>query len=76
MGEAVKIIYRGTAAGSPARRLMVNFHVGHGTTQWFDSTCEAGFVRDVLQSLYDRMPQHSSISQMRGGGLSASDYVS
>lgn len=34
MKEAVSIIYRGTTAGSPARRLMVNIHLAYGTTKW------------------------------------------
>ena len=75
-GEAVNIIYRGTTAASPARRLMVNFHVAYGITKSFDPTCEAGFVLDVVQHLYNRMPSCSSVSTLRESQLDASDYLS
>ena len=57
MRETVSIIYRGTTAGSPARRLMVNIHLAYGTTKWLDSTCEAGFGLDVAQSFYAKFDQ-------------------
>lgn len=79
MKEAVSIIYRGTTAGSPARRLMVDIHLAYGTTKWLASTCEAGFVLDVAQGFYAKFDQCStqhSISQMRSITLQASDYIS
>ena len=36
MRENVSIIYRGTTAGSPTRRLKVNIHLAYGTTKWLD----------------------------------------
>jgi hypothetical protein len=77
-GEAVNIIYRGTTAGSPARHLMVNFHVVNGTTKWFDSSCEAGFVLDVLQSMYTKFDMYSggnAINQLRSVSLEPSEYL-
>lgn len=77
--EAVNIIYRGTTAASPARRLMVDLHVAYGTTKWFDSTCEAGFVLDVAQRIYAKMEScgsHSDISTLRSSTLVASEYMS
>lgn len=79
MKEAVKTIYRGTTAGSPARRLMVNIHLAYGTTKWLAPTCEAGFVLDVAQSFYAKFDQYSaqhSIAQMRSITLQASEYIS
>ena len=58
MRETVSIIYRGTTAGSPARRLMVNIHLAYGTTKWLDWTCKAGFVLDVAQSFYAKFDQY------------------
>jgi hypothetical protein len=55
MRETVSIIYRGTTAGSPARRLMVDIHLAYGTTKWLDSACEAG-------STWHRASTPSSIS--------------
>jgi hypothetical protein len=75
-GEAVNTIYRGTTAGSPARRLMVNFHVANGTTKWFDSTCDAAFVLDVVKSLYAKMTETDYVSTMRKSQLEASEYLS
>lgn len=73
--ETVNIIYRGTTAGSPARRLMVDIQVSYGSTKTIDSACEASFVHDVVQRLYTKMEGNSSISQMRGS-LNESDYLS
>ena len=79
MRETVSIIYRGTTARSPTRRLKVNIHLAYETTKWFDSTCEAGFVLDVAQSFYAKFDQYSAkdtISQMRSVTLNASEYIS
>ena len=77
-GEAVNVIYRGTTASSPVRRMMVNFHVTYGVTKWFDSTCGGGFVLDVVQSLFHQMPAHSAaaVSTMRANLMEASEYLS
>jgi hypothetical protein len=74
--EAVNIIYNGTSAGSPARRLMVNIHVSYGNTKWFNSTCDAVFVLDVTQSLYAKFEGKTYISEVRPDTLNASDYLS
>jgi hypothetical protein len=78
-GEAVNIVYRDTTAGSHIRCLMVNFHVAYETTKWFDSTCEAGFVFDVAQSLHIRMGHHgatASVGALRSSALNEGDYLS
>jgi hypothetical protein len=79
MKEAVSIIYRGTTAGSPARRLTVDIHLAYGTTKWLDSTCEASFVLDVAQRFYAKFDQHSTsntIGQLRSVTLQATEYIS
>ncbi|KAM0709959.1 hypothetical protein Q7P35_002321 [Cladosporium inversicolor] len=76
MKEAVNIIYHGTTAGSPARRLMVDIRVSHATTKWSDSTYEAAFVLDVTQNLYAKFDKHNFVSNFRDDTLKASDYLS
>lgn len=78
-GEAVNIIYRGTTAKSPARRLMVDFHIAYGTTKCFVATCEAGFVLDVAQKLYAKFDEYTggnNIATLRSVKLEASEYLS
>jgi hypothetical protein len=65
IGEAVNIVYRGTPVGSPARRLMVDCHVAHGTDDSFDSTCDADFVLEVVQTLIYRMRNFATVIDMR-----------
>jgi hypothetical protein len=79
MKEAVNIIYRGTTAGSPARRLMADIDLAYGTIKWLDSTCEAGFVLDVAQRVYAKFDEFSlgnTIGQLRSVTLQATEYIS
>jgi hypothetical protein len=74
--ETVNTIYRGTLAGSPARRLMVDWHVVLGTAEFFDSACEAEFVLDMLQSTYRKMVGNTLIKDRYGVVLHAPSYRS
>lgn len=57
--DAINIIYDGTTAESPARRLVVDFHVRHGTENWIKDHCVEGdpenfhhdFLIDLSQAL-------------------------
>jgi hypothetical protein len=72
--ETVKTIYRGTPARSPARRLMVDCHVALGTGGFFDSTCEAEFVLDVVQSMYHKMIASTTSKDRYSAVLHAPNY--
>jgi hypothetical protein len=72
--ETVNIIYRGTLAGSPARRLMVDCHVAFGTAEFFDSACEAEFVLDVVQSTYRKMVASTPMSDRYSVVLHEQNY--
>lgn len=48
--DAANIIYRGTTAESPARRLMTDIQLSFGTTSSLDITCDAAFVLDVARA--------------------------
>lgn len=53
-GEVVNVMYRGTPAGSPGRRLMVDIHTKRGCKNWLSSSIEKKFVIDMASALYDK----------------------
>ncbi|SMQ49011.1 unnamed protein product [Zymoseptoria tritici ST99CH_3D7] len=58
--EAVRVIYSGTVAGSPARKLMVHIHVETGHSDWFgkDATLHCPeFLFDIAIALMDKRPR-------------------
>jgi hypothetical protein len=75
-GESANIIYRGTTAGSPARRLMVDIHLVHGTSEWLDSTYEPDLLLDIAQGFYRIFERNKSSSSIRGGEINQADYLS
>jgi len=53
--NAINTIYRGTTSYSPARRMMVDFHVQRGKKEWLDTDqiCPE-FVLDLAKALQER----------------------
>jgi hypothetical protein len=46
--EAIDVIYNGTLAGSPARRLMIDLWTKQATAEYFDKELPGDFMRDLL----------------------------
>jgi hypothetical protein len=76
MKEAANIIYRGTTAGSPACRLMVDIHLVHGKTEWLDSTYESDLLLDVAQAFYTAFERNPGNFAIRGFKISQAEYLS
>ena len=56
-GEAIRIIYDGTTAGSLARKLLVDFWAYRGKGLWLrDYELPADFLRDLVIKLMDTRP--------------------
>lgn len=53
--ESVDIVYQGTPAGSPARKLMVDLHIEDGRASWLDlGANNHEFVTDLAKGFYER----------------------
>ncbi|OAF99708.1 uncharacterized protein CC84DRAFT_1169223 [Paraphaeosphaeria sporulosa] len=63
IGEAVRIIYEGTSAGSPARRLMTDFCASNANDDpsWTDEfqNCPHEFLVDTMKALVSARPRTS-----------------
>lgn len=56
--KSIDIIYRGTLAGSAARRLMVDMYVGHAPKEFFDaSDFNHDFLMDFAKAMADTRPK-------------------
>lgn len=55
--EEVNIIYRGTPANSPARRLMVDVHIRNGQEDWICDDLEPSFLVDLAKAFYKNKPR-------------------
>lgn len=47
----VEIVYEGTTAASPMRRLLVDMYVRHGSKEWFAPELHPAFSQDVAREL-------------------------
>lgn len=72
--EAVNIIYRGTTAVSPARRLMTDIELSFGTIHSLEITCEAAFVLDVARAFCARSQIGHKPDSFRNRTLNAGAY--
>lgn len=52
-GEKADRVYRGTSAGSPLRRLLVDMHVHHGRRDWVEDGAKPEFLVDLVRDLLD-----------------------
>jgi hypothetical protein len=73
--EAISLIYDGTTAGSPARRLMVDYHVARGYESWLGAHHHAAFVLDLAKALQNKITSGASYSSFRSAVLAADDYL-
>jgi hypothetical protein len=70
------IIYRGTTAGSPARRLMVNLFLAYGEDFELNNTCEADFLLDVARAFCVQATSYNDPGSFRNQPLTAAHYSS
>jgi hypothetical protein len=70
------IIYRGTTAGSPARRLMVDLFLAYGAECELDDTWEVDFLLDVARAFRSKAISHTDPKSFREHRLNAADYSS
>lgn len=73
--EAIGLIYDGTTEGSPARRLMVDYHVARGYESWLGSHCHPAFLLDLAKALQNKITTGASFSSFRYAVLAADDYL-
>lgn len=73
--EAISLIYDGTTAGSPARRLVVDYHVARGYESWLGSHCHPTFLLDLAKALQNKIITGASSSSFRSVALAADDYL-
>ena len=73
--EAISLIYDGTTAGSPARRLMVDYHVARGYESWLGDHHHPAFVLDLAKALQKKITSGASYSSFRSAALNADDYL-
>jgi hypothetical protein len=72
--EPANIIYRGTTAGSPARRLVVDLFLAYGEDFQLDTTCEADFLLDVARAFCAQAALYADPTGFRDHPLNAADY--
>jgi hypothetical protein len=70
------IIYRGTTAGSPARRLMVDLFLAYGDECELDDRCEPDFLCDVARAFCSKASSDTDPKSFRDHPLNAADYSS
>jgi hypothetical protein len=70
------IIYCGTTAGSPARRLMVDLFLAYGAECELHHRCEADFLIDVARAFCSKAAKRIDPTSFREHRLNAADYSS
>jgi hypothetical protein len=73
--EAISVIYDGTTEGSPARRLMVDYHVARGYESWLGAHHHPAFVLDLAKALQNKITSGAAYSSFRFAALAADDYL-
>jgi hypothetical protein len=73
----VNIIYKGTTAESPARRMMVDFAVTHSYVDGLEryAAMNHAFLFDFSKCLLQRVEDQEDIRDFRGYPLEAEDYL-
>lgn len=71
------MVYDGTMAGSPLRRLMVDLQVCWGTELWMEDDCESHpeYLADVARAFCEKALRREAYDKYRGKKLDAKDYV-
>jgi hypothetical protein len=74
--KAVSIIYQGTTAESPVRRLMANFAVNYAYTEILAgfAAADPGYLLDVGLAFLRKVKWQCEISEFRYVGMIAEDY--
>jgi hypothetical protein len=70
----VTIIYNGTTAGSPARRLMVDMYVSHGGTGWQYSD-NTEFLKDFSKAFLEKTIAQKFVCDFRGREVVVENYI-
>jgi hypothetical protein len=77
--DYANIIYQGTTAESPARRVAVDYAARCVGDYWYrdidDKVPHAEFWCDLSKVLLQRVAKHSLASEIRGASLEAKDYL-
>jgi len=68
--------YRGTPAGSPIRRLLVDMHVTTGANSWLSAEPNAQFLADLAKAFYEKMDHHKAFAEFRRKDLDIEKYLS
>jgi hypothetical protein len=74
--EPANIIHRGTTAGSPARRLVVDLFLAYGEDFQLNSTCEADFLLGIARAFCVQAASYTDPDRFRDRSLNAADYLS
>jgi hypothetical protein len=53
--DAIEMVYKGTTATAPIRRLFVDIYVKHGERKWLEAELHPAFVQDVAKELMGRV---------------------
>lgn len=70
----VNTIYQGTPAGSPARRLMVDFGLRFGCSQCYSGDLDKGFLVDLAHAFFVAVQLPKGVEGQRGAEPRAEDY--
>ena len=75
-GAEAKIIYGGTTAGAPMRRLLIDTTVATGRESWVDDgdDLDPQWVRDVAKGLLRAVSVYDELEEFRCEDLTAEDY--
>jgi hypothetical protein len=74
--ECVKIIYRGTATDSQARRMMVGFATGSGDETWLDyPNPDPRYLRDVAKAYMRKTDAQETVRDFCDVPMIADEYV-
>lgn len=74
--RVISLIYQGTPAKSPARRLLVDLHVSHGIVDSLTSeTCDLIYMAAVARALTTCAQDSEHTNDFRFHGLNADDYL-
>jgi hypothetical protein len=71
--DVVELVYEGTTAASPMRKLLVDMYVRHGSKEWLAPESHAGFCQDVARELMGTLGQ--AIVARSGATIRTEDYL-
>jgi hypothetical protein len=74
--RSISLVYQGTPANSPARRLLVDLHVSSGVTDNLTSdTCDLMYLADLARAFNTRVQDSEHTDEFRLRELNAWDYL-